>query len=199
MPAAITVITVGCVLMVCGLVLFAVGGVNYFEGLVNRTNYSVNSQWVAQFMNDTNSYRPNAPLAYEPSLDNFSQLRFNSMVQNYVISHYGFDQDVSAYFANTQVQIAVGEVVYFPTGHSPSDYLSYVEETSPGHWQVMMDSAYHYYGYYIGIGPTYQINQNCPDGEIPGPNINITRYLVAEGCTYTITNSTWLVIDFSSS
>jgi uncharacterized protein YkwD len=176
-------------------------GVSFVEsevGIRTPSSSQIGSSWVFQFMNDTNQYRSTSPLTYDPSLDNFSEIRFQSMVANYQISHYGFDQDVASYFGQVSHQIAVGEVVYFPVGTSPEQYLQEIQSDSPGHWQTMMDTSYHNFGYYIGQGPAYEVDKNCPTVEVPGPNINESQYFAAQGCTFTIVNTTWLVIDFTS-
>jgi hypothetical protein len=158
----------------------------------------VNDQWVQEFMFDVNQYRISAAVVHDPALDSFSALRFQTMTANYQLSHFGFNQDVKSFFGSTKTQTAVGEVVFYPVGQTPEQYLREIETTSPLHWKTLTDDTYRSYGYFIGQGPTFQLNQNCPTVEIPGPNINITSYFQAEGCTVTVTNSTWLVIDFSS-
>lgn len=59
------------------------------------------------------------------------------------------------------------------------------------------DPSLSQYGFYSAKGPTYIIDQGCPNTEIPGPNINITQFFQQQGCTFTIQNGTWLVIDMS--
>jgi len=206
MPGITTVVTITCVIMIGGFffvyfngVSLAIEGLQYVEGTAHHSSSPIDDQWVQQFIYDTNQYRPtSSPLVYKPSLDNFSWLRYQSMVSNYEISHYGFQQDVASYFGNVKQQVAVGEVVYFPSGSSPESYMQDVETNSPIHWNTMIDSQYHYFGYYIGSGPTYQVDKGCTHAEVPGPNINMTEYFTSNGCSFTVTTATWLVLDFSS-
>jgi hypothetical protein len=198
------VITLVCLAIMVGVLAMSFNGaywisrgVQLVENEVHPGSPKIDSSWVQQFMNDTNQYRQ-SPLIYESSLDNFSQLRFESMVGNYEISHFGFDQDIAAYFGTVKQQIAVGEVVYFPVGSTPQEYMQGIESHSLGHWQTMMDGSYHNFGYYIGSGPAYEVDKACPTVEVPGPNINESQYFQSQGCTFVIINSTWLVIDFTS-
>ena len=198
--ALLAIVVAGGVVVAIEGVGWAYGGVGSVESEIGiHSNLpQINEAWVMQFMNDTNQYRPSSPLSYNPSLDNFSELRFGTMTGDYEISHYGFDQDIASYFGSVNQQIAIGEVVYFPAGTTPQQYLQGIQDNSPGHWQTMMDTAYHSFGYYIGQGPTYEVDKGCPTVEVPGPNINMSTYFTQEGCSFTIVNSTWLVIDFTS-
>ena len=173
-------------------------GIDRVQNAIHPNSPPIDATWVQQFMIDVNSNRASSPLSYDPNLDNFSELRFETMVSNYEISHYGFQADVATFFGKVPNQIAVGEVVYFPAGETSPGYAQSIETSSPGHWQTMMDPAYHRYGYYLGQGPAFEVNRGCPNAEVAGPNINESQYFSAEGCTYSIVSLTWLVIDFEN-
>jgi uncharacterized protein YkwD len=165
------------------------------------TQPKINSTWVFQFFSIVNQYRQSTgapPLQYCPWLDNFAHIRFETMIQNPAISHYGFDQDYNEYLGQYQDFLSVGEEVLYPDGYTPKDYVQFLQSEASIHWEGLLDSNYMYYGYYIGYGPTYAIIGSCPITEIPGPNINVPQYLQSHGCSVEIENSTWLVIELSN-
>jgi uncharacterized protein YkwD len=162
---------------------------------------TINSTWVFQFFSIVNQYRQSTgapPLQYCPWLDNFANIRFETMIQNPAISHYGFDQDYNEYLGQYQYFLSVGEEVLYPDGYTPKDYVQFLQSEAPIHWEGLLNSNYMYYGYYIGYGPTYAIIGSCPVTEIPGPNINVPQYLQSHGCSVEIENGTWLVIELSN-
>jgi uncharacterized protein YkwD len=176
----------------------------------------VDRSWMNSFINDVNGYRMRegaVNLTLDPQLDNFSQLRFTTMTtgSNYEISHYGFDSDAGSFFGSSyQYEMSLGEVVFYPQTtsytdfipstqtYTPSGFVSYLQSNAPGHWQELLDMSLSHYGYYVGQGPTYQIDQGCANTEIPGPNINISQFFDQEGCSYSVGSGLWLVIDLSS-
>ena len=181
------------------------------------SNSAINSAWVASFIASVNSFRSGegiAGLTFSSQISSFSQTRFNTMSTgtNYEISHYGFDSDASSFFGSAN---SLGEVVFFPqtvtttcidvifctndvNTPSPSAFATSVQSNDPGHWQVLTDPSLAYYGFYAGKGPVYNVDQGCPNTEIPGPNINVTQFLEQQGCTFSISQGEWLVIDMSS-
>jgi hypothetical protein len=251
----------------------------------NSGGAEVDSTWAEQFVASINEARLAAgesPLQESTSLDQFAKVRFNTMVANYQLSHYGFDKDESCFFFNCiptselggsyyyldttalnsvlnqgayyqlpsgfsgsywpltlgcpscasqtvyfttesaitsyltatygkYVQVtfnsdgsfmvsfpSFGEVVFFPSGFSPDSYASYVQNSAPLHWQVLMDPSLKSFGFYVGLGPTYEITNGCGSTEIPGPNINESQFFSQNGCQYTIQNGVWLVVDLGS-
>ena len=171
------------------------------QSTIMYTQPIINSTWVFQFFSIVNQYRQSTgapPLQYCPWLDNFANIRFETMVQNPAISHYGFDQDYNEYLSQYQDFLSVGEEVLYPNGYTPKDYVQYMQSNAPIHWEGLLNSNYMYYGYYIGYGPTYAIIGSCSVTEIPGPNINVPQYLQSHGCSVDIENDTWLVIELSN-
>jgi len=173
------------------------------QTVITSIHPTINSTWVFQFFSIVNQYRKSIgapPLQYCPWLDNFAHIRFETMIQNPAISHYGFDQDFNEYFSQYQnsLSLLIGEEVLYPDGYTPDEYVQDMKSNAPIHWEGLMDSNYTYYGYYIGYGPTYVIIGSCPVTEIPGPNINVPQYFQSYGCSVELENSTWLVIELSN-
>jgi len=171
------------------------------QTIITSTQPTINSTWVFQFFNIVNQYRQSInapPLQYCPWLDNFAHIRFETMIQNPAISHYGFDQDFSEYLSQYQSFLIPGEEVLYPSGYTPSEYTQYMQSNAPIHWEGLIDANYTYYGYYIGYGPDYVIIGSCPVTEIPGPNINVPQYFQSYGCSVELENDTWLVIELSN-
>jgi uncharacterized protein YkwD len=171
------------------------------QSIITYSQPIINSTWVFQFFSIVNQYRQltgATPLQYCPWLDNFAHIRFETMIQNPAISHYGFDQDYNEYLGQYQDFLSVGEEVLYPDGYTPKDYVQFLQSEAPIHWEGLLNSNYIYYGYYIGYGPTYAIIGSCPVTEIPGPNINVPQYLQSHGCSVEIENGTWLVIELSN-
>ena len=165
----------------------------------------INGTWATQFFSGLNTYRVSSgaqALTYCPVLSSFAKVRFNTMVQNYAISHYGYNQDFSSFFG-TIYNTAFAEEVFYPSGYTPANYLTNVQQSAPIHWQGLIDSTYGSYGFYIASGPTYEISgpngAACQTTEIPGPNINIPQFFAQYGCTVQIMNQSWFVIELASS
>ena len=171
------------------------------QSIITYKQPTINSTWVFQFFSIVNQYRQSIgapPLQHCPWLDNFAYIRFETMIQNPAISHYGFDQDFSKYLSQYQSFLIIGEEGLYPSGYTPSEYVQILQSEAPIHWEGLIDSNYTYYGYYIGYGPTYAIIGSCPITEIPGPNINIPQYFQSYGCSTKLENNTWLVIELSN-
>jgi uncharacterized protein YkwD len=165
----------------------------------------INGTWANQFFSGLNSYRTSSgthALGYCPILSSFAKVRFNTMSQNYELSHYGYDQDFASYFG-TIYGVAFAEEVFYPSGYTPTNYLTNIQQSAPIHWTGLIDSTYNSYGFYIAYGPNYEISgpggSACPVTEIPGPNINIPQYFAQYGCTVQVTNQSWFVIELASS
>jgi len=171
------------------------------QSIITSTQPTINSTWVFQFFSIVNQYRQSIdapPLQYCPWLDNFAHIRFETMIQNPAISHYGFDRDFDEYLSQYQNFLLVGEEVLYPDGYTPKDYVQILQSEAPLHWEELMNSNYMYYGYYIDYGPDYIIIGSCPVTEIPGPNINVPQYFKSYGCSVELENDTWLVIELSN-
>ncbi len=171
--------------------------------IIQPTTQSViiDSNWVSQFISIVNEYRAEEgaqPLQYCPWLSEFAQVRFNTMIQNPAISHYGYDQDFEEYLGQYQSFLIPGEEAFGLSSYSPSQFVQDLINNAPLHWRGLMNPNYTYYGYYIGNGPDYVVIGSCPVTEIPGPNINIPQYYQSYGCQYELENTTWLVIELSN-
>jgi len=154
---------------------------------------TINAQWVSQFIADLNTYR-SVPLTESSTLDTFAKERFNTLVANYQISHYGYAEAFDSFFASQAIS---GTEEYFYPNESPSDYVTYIQDSAPTHWQGLIDSTYTQYGYYLGTGPVYEIYQPCPVSEIVG-SVNETQLLQQNGCSFTIGTATYFVIELTS-
>jgi uncharacterized protein YkwD len=191
------------VITVAAMIVLAIGLFAYFivpQLEVLSAGTTINSSWVVSFISNVNAYREQqgeVSLTLSSQLGSFSQIRFTTMTAgtNYEISHYGFDSDAASFFGSAY---SLGEVVYYPSGFSPSDYTANIKSNAPAHWSLMMKPNLLSYGYYIGQGPVYELDQGCTATEIPGPNINESLFFHQNGCAYSIGTGTWLVIDFSS-
>jgi uncharacterized protein YkwD len=170
------------------------------QSIIISIQPTINSTWIFQFFDIVNQYRQSigAPsLQYCPWLDNFAHVRFETMIQNPAISHYGFDQDYNEYLSQYQDFLSVSEEVLYPDGYTPKDYVQLLQSEAPIHWEGLIDSNYTYYGYYIGYGPTYVTIGSCPVTEIVG-SIDVPQYLQSYGCSVELENATWLVIELSN-
>jgi len=170
----------------------------------NLVTYSViNNTWAEQFFENVSLIR-GSPYYYCQNLSDFAKVRFNTMVTNYGISHYGYDQDFDRIYGTTY-NTYIGEEVLYPRGYTPKAYISELETSAPLHWNALVNKTFVYYGYDIQNGPAYVIYgpnggySPCPTTEIPGPNINISQYFAQYGCTVATENETWFVIELSSS
>lgn len=157
------------------------------KGLISPGQTSINSLWVKDFLGNVSVMGGVPTMTVNSQLDQLAQERFSTMIQQPDVTHYGADSEIPP---------GVGEVVYYPTGQTPSAYANDIKTTAPLHWDLMV-SGFRYYGYYSGSGPTYEVNQGCPNTELPGPNINVTQFFQQEGCQVSKVTATWLVIDFS--
>lgn len=171
----------------------------WIQSSLSNLSPQIDSNWVSKFMDAVNHERMTlgeSPLQLTSTLSDFSKMRFDtsSSGTNYEISHYGFEADAARFFGSIY---GVGEVVFFPEGSSPESYANGLPASAPGHWQLLMDGSLRGYGFYLGKGPTIEVDVGCPTTEIPGPNINVTQFFLSQGCQPYVTTSTWLVIDMS--
>jgi len=155
---------------------------------IEQTPSQINSQWVSSFMSIVNAQRQQSglrPLVENQALDSTAKSRFDTMITHYQISHYG------------ATGMNIGEVVFYPDGFSPQDYVTNLQNTAPLHWQLLLDPQLSVYGYHVEIGPTVEILGSCAVTEIPGPDIDEVQFFQQHGCQTTSGDSTWLVIDLN--
>lgn len=162
------------------------------DGFSNLTSIlegpKIDGNWVHNFMDIVNLERTKqglVPLRESSQLNVIARARFEKMMENPNISHYG----ASLY--------NVGEVVYYPKGSSEQAYVDDLKKEAILHWNLMMDPTFYSYGYYIGEGPTSVISGYCSTTEIPGPNIDVENFFEEKGCSTSTENSIWLVINMS--
>lgn len=181
----------------------AISQISNSLGSLNIAGPAINGTWATQFFSNVSTTRGNA-YAYCPSLSNFAKVRFNTMSANYGISHYGYNQNFQSFYG-TVYNTYFGEEVFYPSGYTPSGYVSDIQTSAPLHWQLLSSNNFSDYGYYIRNGPDYVIYgpnggyATCSVTEIPGPNINISQYFAQYGCTVAVSNQTWFVIELASS
>ena len=178
------------------------------NNIANSTRLApINSAWATAFFSNVSKQRGEA-YDYCANLSDFAKIRFNTMVQNYGISHYGYAEDFNRTWPNgvrygDEIYQGFGEEVFYPVGYTPSNYVQYVIAAAPLHWQELIDTNLTAYGYYIGNGPAYEIlgpnggYTECPVTEIPGPNINISQYFAGYGCSVETANLTYFVIELA--
>jgi hypothetical protein len=154
-----------------------------------------NAAWVQAFFNLVNHQRGSKTLTEDSALDSFAMTRFQTAVSNYVITDYGFDKQSAAYFNGTG-KISTEEILY-PGTFAPGDFVSYLQQKAPGHWDALVNLAYNSYGYYLGYGPVVEVNTGCPISEISQHNVNITAIAIQNGCKYKVLNETYLLIVLS--
>ena len=162
----------------------------WFQGVWPTTGITPN--WVASFIQEVNSNRTGQQLTEDQTLDAFAQTRFQTQVTNYNVSNYGFQQDFAKSFPGSALQI--GETTLWPGSDAPFEYMSFLQESAPGHWSVLTDPSFTHFGYYIGYGPTIVVSQPCPVTEFPGGQ-NIPALLASQGCQFHVEQAVWLVIE----
>jgi hypothetical protein len=183
-------------------------GVGDLNNIENSTRLApINSTWATAFFRNV-SKRRGETYNYCANLSDFAKIRFNTMVQDYGISHYGYAEDFNRTWPNgvrygDEIYQGFGEEVFYPVGYTPSNYVQYIIAAAPLHWQELIDTNLTAYGYYIGNGPAYEIlgpnggYTECPVTEIPGPNINISQYFAGYGCSVEVANLTYFVIELA--
>ncbi len=129
-------------------------------------------------------------------LDSFASLRFSDLVAHYQVTHYGYSQDFESYFGDYS-GLSGTEEYFYPSGNSPAGFVSYLRDKAPVHYQGLLDGTYTQYGFFIGSGPVYNINEPCPVSEIVG-SVNESQFLSQNGCSYSIGTTTWLVVELTS-
>ncbi len=191
------------------MVLALVGAVAYatypqWEGLAASIAsqiqpQAIDSRWAQEFFGNLSAAREAngaGALTMSQQLDDFASLRFSDLVTHYEITHYGYQRDFSNYFG-VYSGLAATEEYFYPSGHSPSGYLSYIKQDAIIHYEGLVDGTYSRYGFYIGTGPVYNLIGSCSVAEIVG-SVNQTQFFEQHGCDFSIGQTTWLVVELTS-
>jgi hypothetical protein len=167
-----------------------------YSAQIRYPGVGLNSHWVEAFINELNHLRNGSTLTENRTLDQFAAFRFVTIRSQYDISDYNFDVDYFRFFQASHPMVF--EEILYPSGRDPVTYPGYLQQNAPGHYAALVDPVYHQYGYFFGSGPSVDIGPGCPATEIPGPNINITQYIIDHGCSYVITNEIWFILILGS-
>ncbi|HEV2227189.1 MAG TPA: hypothetical protein VGR56_10350 [Nitrososphaerales archaeon] len=153
-------------------------------------------QWVQSFIQAVNMKRNATALTEDRTLDQFAAFRYNSLRAQYQISDFNFTADYHRFFGLNGP--GVFEEILYPAGKDPATFPSYLHTNAPGHWAGLMNPQYSKYGYFFGTGPSVVIGPDCSAKEIPGPDINITKFVISHGCDYVIADQIWFIIILGS-
>ncbi len=153
---------------------------------------AISPEWVQGFIAGVNAKRNATALSENRTLDEFAAFRYDSLRAGYQISDYNFSQDYARFFGNSNA--TVYEEILYPQGQSASSFEDYLRANAPGHWAGLMSPAFTQFGYSFAIGPSVIIGPGCEAKEIPGPDINITQYVIDHGCDYVIADQIWFII-----
>jgi len=151
-----------------------------------------NTQWVSSFIQEVNAQRNGTALIENRTLDEFAAFRFDSIRAQYQISDYNFTSDYYRFFGHSGPEME--EEILYPSNRNPATYPTYLKQNAPGHYAGLMDPAYSQFGYFFGTGPSVDIGPGCSATEIPGPNINITQFVISHGCNYVIADEIWFIL-----
>lgn len=162
---------------------------------VSYPGTGLNPYWVQAFIQAVNEKRNATALTENSTLDTFAATRYNTMRAQYDISDYNFTNDLVHYFGTFNANVF--EEILYPSGMDPATFPDYLHDKAIGHWQGLMNPAYSQYGYFFGTGPTVVVGPSCSVSEVPGPNINITQYVIDNGCSYIVADQIWFIIILS--
>jgi hypothetical protein len=151
---------------------------------------TIDKLWVAKFINLVNSARAGSTLFESASLDRFAALRFATAVTQPAISDYGLDGDLANFYALNPGQSQIVEVLLYPAGQVPTSYAASLQGFGPGHWSALTNKNFTHFGYYVGTGAYEAVGLPCPNTEIPGPGLNITRFFEAQSCSVSLIHTT---------
>lgn len=105
----------------------------------------VDVTWVSSFMTAVNSARATsgaAPLVGDPVLHRFAEFRFNDMVANYQISHFGLNRDLSCFFLNCLQNSQLNSAYYILNQTALKAVLNhgafFYQPTNESFWQVTL-------------------------------------------------------------
>lgn len=163
-----------------------------YETTLRYPGVGLNPHWVQTFISAVNQIRNSTPLAENSTLDRFAAFRYNTLRAQYQISDYNFSNDYKNFFGGRSP--VVFEEILYPGGRDPATFPQYLHQHAIGHWSGLMDSTYTKFGYFFGTGPTVVVGPGCSATEIPGPNINITQYVINHGCDYVVADQIWFII-----
>ena len=152
----------------------------------------LNTAWVASFIQEVNARRNATALTENKTLDEFAAFRFDSIRAQYQISDFNFTYDYHRFFGQTGP--VMEEEILYPSGKDPMTYPAYLKQNAPGHYDGLVDPAYSQFGYFFGTGPSVDIGPGCSATEIPGPNINITQFVISHGCDYVVADEVWFIL-----
>lgn len=165
----------------------------YVDSVVLRyPGAGLSSQWVRSFIAAVNANRNATALTENRTLDEFAAYRYNSIRAQYQISDYNFSSDYNKFFGSSGPTLF--EEILYPAGKDPATFPAYLHQYAIGHWTGLMDSLFTKYGYFFGTGPSVEVGPGCSATEVPGPNINITQYVISHGCSYVIADEIWFII-----
>jgi hypothetical protein len=149
-------------------------------------------QWVQSFIQAVNQKRNGTALTEDRTLDQFAAFRYDSIRAEYQISDFNFTADYHRFYGSSGPSLF--EEILYPAGRDPATFPDYLHTNAPGHWAGLMATGYTKYGYFFGTGPSVVIGPDCSAKEIPGPNINITQFVISHGCDYVIADQIWFII-----
>ena len=159
---------------------------------ISYPGIGLNGQWVQAFIQAMDQRRGGAPLVENHTLDEFAAFRYNTLVLQFQISDYNFTNDYNRYFGSSNA--AILEEILYPGGRDPATYPDYLQKNSIIHYTDLLNPLYTQYGYFFGTGPTVEVGPGCSATEVPGPNINITKYAIDHGCSYVISDEIWFIL-----
>lgn len=137
-----------------------IAGINQYSNKIQQLSPQINDTWATAFFSNVSNVR-GEPYNYCANLSAFAKVRFNTMSNNYGISHYGYESDFNKTWPygvsyGSYIYEGFSEEVFYHSGNA-SDYVSQIINTAPIHWQGLADENNTAYGYYIANGPTYEI------------------------------------------
>jgi len=163
-----------------------------YQTTVSYPGVGLNPYWVKTFIQAVNKERNATALSENKTLDAFAAHRYNTLRKEYDISDFNFTGDYDSYFHTANV--TVFEEILYPQGQDPATFPRFLYQNAPGHWEGLMQPKFTQYGYFFGIGPTVVVGPGCSATEIPGPNINITQYVIDHNCNYIVADQIWFII-----
>jgi len=149
-------------------------------------------QWVQTFIQSVNKVRNSTSLIENKTLDEFAAFRYDSIRSEFQISDFNFTGDFQRFFGTSGPTLF--EEILYPAGQDPASYPSFLHKYAPGHWAGLMNSVFKEYGYFFGTGPAVEVGPGCSATEVPGPNMNITQYVISHGCSYVIADEIWFIL-----
>ena len=159
-----------------------------------------NYTWVQDFIDVVNYYRERAgepPLSQCPVLDEFARIRFETLVSNISITHYGFYEDFERYLG-MYPGLYVDEEVLYPGNETPRGMAEYLALFAPVHWAGLLSGDVRYYGAYTAVAPYYVVKGSCPVREFVGEGVDVPEVYEEHNCSFEVENVTWVVVELSN-